>query len=342
MYCPRLEHFVRLQSNGKVGKCGHMVSAPEFDNQVEMENSQWLKDTIKKMATGQWPKECVRCESTEKINNKSIRTDTIDRHKILKNIDHEYIVVGGILDNVCNSACQTCNENLSSRIGSLKNKTAKVDNYDKFWTLSTDRIVELDINGGEPTYSKNYKKLLDELPKNVKVVRINTNGALYFEKIKDLLDQGIRVILTVSLDGIGKVHEYLRWPINWQKFEDNLSKYNNIGHRLFRLNTWTTLSVLNIAGFEDILSYVSEKNIDHEFALLEYPHHLSIKRKNAITATYKERFSKSNNVVLRNLSKQLCVDNNANSDNLMNIIKHNDSIRNIDVKNYLNFDPNLL
>ncbi len=27
MFCPRLEHFVRLNQNGTIGKCGHMVKA---------------------------------------------------------------------------------------------------------------------------------------------------------------------------------------------------------------------------------------------------------------------------------------------------------------------------
>lgn len=342
MHCPRLKHFVRLQANGRIGKCGHMVGAPDFESQEELENSQWLQDTLKKMDSGEWPKECLRCENTEKINNKSIRTDTIDRHKILKNINHEYIVVGGILDNVCNSACQTCNEKLSTRIGSLKKNYTKVDNYDKFWTLSTDRIIELDINGGEPTYSKNYKKLLDNIPGSVKVVRINTNGALYFEKIKDLLKQGIRVILTVSLDGIEKVHDYVRWPVRWTDFEKNLLAYADINHKLFTLNTWTTLSVLNLSVFEDIVNYMRRKEIQHEFALLENPYDLSVKRKNAITMKYKEKFSNSDNRTYKNLSKQICVDRENNSDSLKMFIENNDRARNIKCSDYLNFDPNLL
>ena len=43
---------------------------------------------------------------------------------------------------------------------------------------SRNRIVELDVNGGEPTASKNYKKLLSNLPSNIRIVRINTNGKL--------------------------------------------------------------------------------------------------------------------------------------------------------------------
>ena len=30
MYCPRLRHFVRLNQDGSIGKCGHMVNAMGF------------------------------------------------------------------------------------------------------------------------------------------------------------------------------------------------------------------------------------------------------------------------------------------------------------------------
>ena len=37
MYCPRLDHFVRLNQNGSVGKCGHMINAKGFDSLEELE-----------------------------------------------------------------------------------------------------------------------------------------------------------------------------------------------------------------------------------------------------------------------------------------------------------------
>ena len=57
MYCPRLDHFVRFNANGTVSRCGHMVSAPEFDSLSEMESSDWLKDTKQKMLRNEWPAE---------------------------------------------------------------------------------------------------------------------------------------------------------------------------------------------------------------------------------------------------------------------------------------------
>lgn len=344
MHCPRTNHFARLNHDGTVGRCGHMTNAPGFNSFEEMESSAWLKKIKDEMSQNIWPAECIRCKTAEEISNKSIRTDMIERDKILSAIKKDYLIIGGVLDNICNSACQTCNESLSSRIGSLKGTPVRVNNYKQFFKLPQEQIVELDINGGEPTYSPNYKKLLDNLPANVEIVRINTNGSAYFEKIEELLNAGLRVILTVSLDGVGITHDYVRWPVIWENFNENLKRYNELKQRfrLLRLNTWTTLSVLNLENFEKILNYVEGENIDHEFALLERPYNFSVKRKNSITIKCKEKYSNSTNNILKNLSKQLATDKDFNSSELKKLIDKNDSIRKISFQNYFNLDPNFL
>ena len=46
MYCPRINHFVRLNQNGSIGRCGHMNTNIGFESVNELENSDWTK-TIK-------------------------------------------------------------------------------------------------------------------------------------------------------------------------------------------------------------------------------------------------------------------------------------------------------
>jgi hypothetical protein len=154
MHCPRLNHFVRFNPNGTVSRCGHMINAPQFDTLEDMESSMWLIKIKDKMARDEWPSECGRCQETEP---NSIRAYSVKLNDQTAQLD--YLQVGGVLDNLCNAACQTCNENLSTRIGSLNGPGFPViNNLDQFWNLPQERIVHLDINGGEPGYSKNYKR----------------------------------------------------------------------------------------------------------------------------------------------------------------------------------------
>ena len=269
MYCPRLDHFVRFNSNGTVSRCGHMVNAPEFATLEAMESSEWLINTKHLMSDGQWPDECVRCEETEPD---SIRVYAIE-------LDHQteqkdYLQVGGVLDNLCNAACQTCNQNLSSRIGSLTGPGFPIiNNTDQFWQLPQERIVHLDINGGEPSYSKNYKKILSNLPPNLKTLRLNTNCSTVLTELVGIANRGIEVTVTVSCDGIGSVHDFVRWPIPWQDFYRNLMTYKTMP---VRLNLWTTVSVLNVDDLPNIQAFAQEHGIDHSYAYLKSPYELSV------------------------------------------------------------------
>ena len=274
MYCPRLDHFVRFNFNGTVSRCGHMVDAPQFDTLSDMESSMWLAKTREKMQNGQWPDECVRCQETEPDSIRSYATMLHDQTDI-----DNYLQVGGVLDNVCNAACLSCNEKLSTRIGNLNGAGFPVyNNLDRFWKLPQDRIVHLDINGGEPGYSKNYKQLLSNLPPNLKTLRLNTNCSTVLTELEQIAHRGIEVTVTVSCDGIGPVHELVRWPIPWQKFYDNLMIYKTMP---VQLNLWTTVSVLNVDDLPNIQAFAREHSIDHSYAYLKQPSELSVDNTNS-------------------------------------------------------------
>ena len=188
-----------------------------------------------------------------------------------------------MLDNVCNSACQTCNEHLSTKIGSLKSRDyIRIDNHKKFWNLPLERIVHLDINGGEPSASKNYRNILENIPNSIKSVRINTNCSTVMNEVVVLVQRGVQVTVTVSLDGIGRKHDYVRWPIAWENFEHNLLTYKDMA---VDLNTWTTVSALNIGDLKNIFSYVKQHKLKNSWALLENPSVLNVKYSNHLTRT---------------------------------------------------------
>ncbi len=269
MYCPRLDHFVRFNPNGTVSRCGHMVDPPRFATLQEMEHSEWLADIKNSMQANIWPRECIRCQETEP---NSIRIYASRLHDNTSQSD--YLQVGGVLDNICNAGCLTCNQNLSSKIGSLHGRNFPiVNNIDSFWKLPQDRIAHLDINGGEPSYSKNYKKILADLPPNLQTLRLNTNCSTVLTELIDIAQRGIRVTVTVSCDGVGPVHDLVRWPIPWQEFYDNLMKYKSMP---VELNLWTTVSILNVDDLPNIQAFAQEHNIDHSYAYLKTPYELSV------------------------------------------------------------------
>ena len=326
MYCPRLDHFVRLNGDGSVGKCGHMINTKGFGSVEGLEHSDWLNNIRNKMSKDEWPEECARCEQSERAKGESIRTNSIARHKMLYPIRKDYLIVGGVLDNICNSACQSCNAGLSTKIGSLESKNyPRVDNYDVFQTLPLDRMIELDVNGGEPTASKNYKKVLSDLPANTKIVRMNTNGSRMIKEIEDVLKRNIMVIITMSLDGIGSVHDYARWPIKWIDYKKTVDAYKALQekYKLLQLDFWTTVSCLNIKNLPEIINYAKNKNTPHDWAFLDKPSVLNVR--------YKNKFTK----VAKHMSPEEIAVDDDNSEQLEQFVKIQDTLRNISIHDYI-------
>ena len=331
MHCPRIDHFIRLNRDGTVGKCGHMINAKGFGNYEELEHSEWMANIRKTMEQGRWPMECFRCQRSEKVKGESIRTNSIKRHKMLHPVRKDYLVVGGVLDNVCNSACQSCNAGLSTKIGSLESKDyPRVDNFNVFKKLPHERMIEFDVNGGEPTASKNYKKILKSLPDNVKIVRMNTNGSRMIAEIEEVLKRNIMVIVTMSLDGIGSVHDYTRWPIKWDNYKQTVDAYQDLQrkYKLLQLDFWTTVSCLNVKNLPEIINFAKNKNVPHDWAFLEQPSVLNVRYTNRFTALAKHMSP-----------DEIAIDED-NSQQLDAFIKKQDALRDISVYDYyLNLGP---
>jgi sulfatase maturation enzyme AslB (radical SAM superfamily) len=100
-------------------------------------------------------------------------------------------------------------------------------------------------------------------------------------ELTDIADRGIEVTVTVSCDGIGSVHDFVRWPIPWQEFYHNLMAYKTMP---VRLNLWTTVSILNVDDLANIQQFAQEHEIDHSYAYLKTPVELSVDNTDAESA----------------------------------------------------------
>jgi sulfatase maturation enzyme AslB (radical SAM superfamily) len=192
-------------------------------------------------------------------------------------------------------------------------------------------VIELDVNGGEPTASKNYKKVLNDLPANTKIVRMNTNGSRMIKDIEDVLKRNIMVIITMSLDGIGSVHDYARWPIKWTDYKKTVDAYKDLQkkYKLLQLDFWTTVSCLNVKNLSDIINFARNKGIPHDWAFLDQPSVLNVRYKNKFT------------VVAKHISPEEIAIDEDNSKQLESFIKRQDMLRDISIDNYFNLFPNL-
>ncbi len=158
-------------------------------------------------------------------------------------------------NNKCNFSCRMCGEQLSS-----KWEKEKIDN--NLWSKETDpwlvpefkkkiklfqesvvekeffdaikngEVEEIYWVGGEPLlwdiHWETMKYLVDNATAKNTIVRYNTNLSILKYKNINILDDFFphfkKVLLQASIDGTGKVVEYIRTGLNWERWLENLKK----------------------------------------------------------------------------------------------------------------------
>tara|TARA_B100000073_G_scaffold172635_1_gene142805 strand:- start:222 stop:734 length:513 start_codon:yes stop_codon:yes gene_type:complete len=169
---------------------------------------------------------------------------------------------------------------------------------------------------------------------------MNTNGSRMIQELETILRNRTMVIVTLSFDGTGDVHDYVRWPIKWRNYIKTVQAYKDLQKQypLLKLNCWTTVSSLNVENLPSILDFAAEQGLDHDWAFLNTPDPLNVKYKNKFTIRAKQKLSKSSYAICRDISKKIAVAQDNNK--LIELfIKKQDKLRNIDIKDYFNFLP---
>ena len=128
----------------------------------------------------------------------------------------------------------------------------------------------------------------------------------------------------MSLDGIGRVHDYTRWPIKWENYKKTVDAYQSLQkqYKLLQLDFWTTVSCLNIKNLYEIINFANNKNIPHDWAFLEQPSVLNVKYKNKFTSLAKHMSP-----------NEIAIDHD-NSKELEAFIQKQDALRNISITDY--------
>lgn len=346
MYCARLDHFAKLTppnvefgSNAVISGCCVMNDKPFFSSYSEMIDSNWMKNIKNTFKENKFPKECVRCQEKEEINQKSDRMHYNEDMKMQSNTD--YLTVDLMLDNICNTACQFCSPRVSTKIASLISSNYEIRDATPYYNskvLPIDRITQLDLTGGEPSNSKNIKEVLKSLPPNIKSIRVNTNCTSFMNELIPTAETGISIQITISLDGVGKVQEYMRWPTKWNIFCDVLEKYKKFAsnYEAVSINLYTTLTALNIYDFDNIIHFVKEHSIGHSFNNIADKKELLITNVNSFTLAAREKFTKEENSTLNHYSN-LIASGDDNQTEFDNFVKKQDSLRKINIRDYITY-----
>jgi len=169
--------------------------------------------------------------------------------------------------NLCNGTCITCNSTCSSAWASLENKSSKYKsiNFEKLdFNIDWANIVSLNLVGGEPLLEKkNFQILETLLEKNNSKCFISfvTNGSVELTSHQfDVLSKFKNVNVCLSIDGVGSVFEYIRYPLKWDTLVDNIGLFKKLTSNI---SVSCMISNLNIFYYSQIVDFFKSQNLNY-------------------------------------------------------------------------------
>ena len=124
--------------------------------------------------------------------------------------------------------------------------------------------------GGEPTIIKSNLAVLRQMidaGKTDLLVSFTTNLQLLKPEILDLVKHFSRVEITGSIDGLGQVNDYIRYPSKWQAVSENLLKLHEMYPQIF-LSIIYVVQVANIFSFVDLIRWIARTMPDRQVQVM--------------------------------------------------------------------------
>lgn len=263
----------------------------------EVMNTDYMKELRLKMLNGEWPEPCRRCLLTEKMHGMSRRQVEIvnyeDKVEMMiastnpdGSIPPQITSADYRLGNLCNLQCRMCNprstklwikdwndvkpeqEQFSAEVMDSYTKFNWIDSEElvKDFELKAPRLEHIHFAGGEPLLVPQMSRILEKCiesgnSKNI-VITYNTNLTILPKRILDLWKHFKGVKILASIDAIGPLNYYIRYPASWDQIEKNLLfiEEHHAEYNILECMLSTTVQVLNILHLPEIYDYLSKFN----------------------------------------------------------------------------------
>ena len=178
--------------------------------------------------------------------------------------------------NLCNLSCRSCNPRNSSKFAKELDelRDTKIHKFHDNYTLSVEEwydnkmfdqnmeskfsnITRLYLTGGEPTVIKKNIEMLEKLESlgysnNITLV-INSNMTNLNNIFYRLLSKFKQVVFFASIDGIGDIQEYLRYPSNWNQIDKNIQMVLTQTNMIIRPTP--VIQITNLNKVVDLFEY---------------------------------------------------------------------------------------
>jgi sulfatase maturation enzyme AslB (radical SAM superfamily) len=252
-------------------------------------NNSNVNQIQNEMLAGQRPSACQKCWTLEdqgKISDRQIKNSAFDFYKNkdirfieedCRNGNFSHQIIKLYTSNLCNSTCVTCDPTSSSAWATLRKvKTFKILDETTLSSMVYEDFVMLNFVGGEPLYEERNFAVLEQLVavNNTDCfISFTTNGSVALnERQQSLLRKFTNLNMCLSIDGIGKRFEYIRYPLKWNTLLDNIAFFrdNNI-----HISVSYTISNINILYYQETVDWFKSQGLEYNYNLVSYPDYFS-------------------------------------------------------------------
>lgn len=236
-----------------------------------LQSSEFLSALRTKMALGEKPEGCQRCAEEEQsgkrmslrefYNSQDWMSDSLQESQLT------YLELGS--SGICNLACVMCGPEFSSRWrqdyqalhGSPWSGLGADYSLDQIQDEEIIRLRHVKFTGGEPLLSRDYREFLKRLvglgvAKNIFLNYSTNMTILPDEELIDTWKKFERVEVAASIDGCGRLNDYVRFPSQWSEVERVAAEFARLSRELkLKVGLRATISAVNVHGLAELLSW---------------------------------------------------------------------------------------
>ena len=261
-----------VKTNGEVKPCCQWKkSIPDYDAATFF-NGKFMNELRESFKNNIPHNECRNCIYVEKTGNRSHRQLGFIRADMLKITDVPKLLSQEVrLSNLCNLKCRMCNQKSSTKwiADEIAMGHKSVGLLESNWSLSIEQVNTVELltfTGGEPMLHqdilcKELTKLKNANRLNLLILTFNTNMTIEIsDELIELFKQTKGTYICCSIDGVGKINEYIRSDTIWSDVEKNMNifytlskNYNNIF-----LSTNSVYNVFSAESFTELMYWISQ------------------------------------------------------------------------------------
>ena len=254
------------------------------------------------MLDGKKPDSCSACWKLEEQGIKSDRQIKNESYDFYTDIDIRQVfndckngqfspqIIKLYISNLCNSACVTCCPGASTHWQSIEGIPIQLISMNNIILDKVDfaNLKILSILGGEPLYDKKIFNILQRLLDNNNTdcfISFVTNGNVTLTRQQiDMLAKFKNLDICVSIDGIGSVYEYMRYPLKWTDLKSNIKQFRQFAKYV---SVSYTLSNVNILYYDETVAWFKENKLPFNHNLVTTPNYFNI---NALPEETKKQY----------------------------------------------------